>query len=737
MKNIFLVWASLILGAVFFVTGCDLAGTGAAVLTIQISAPANNARVFSNFTVSGTVAGPYRITNMVVEFQAENGDSQSKSVGITSSSNFSASFTVSNLGIYNVWAHTEDTGGNSGSTATNRFLVTEDASVILLLNSPTNNQEVASNFTVSGNIGGTSTVTQINIFALRKTGSTTYSSTTNTTNVTISGIDFSGSFIFNQYGSYLIWASALVSSNQTTNSERVLVQVVDDTVTLSITNPTTNLGITVTNVSNITISGTVDLNFGSVDGVYVTLSNSSGTLYRAASGIVNWSYSLAAVLKSGSNFVQVDALSPAGTAVSSGNIWMVYDESGPTNILSFTNNQIYTNTTVTLAGTSSDSESGVQEVFLSLTNAAFQSAGLSGSWSTNLTLSEGTYSVRVYSKNNAGVCSRTNSLEIDRYDQAVYVSLTGSDSAKGTKNQPVLSLQSAISRAVAVGITEIRVQSGTYEPGNGLNANQTGVILTNNNITLSGGWNSGFSTRTAHSVLSGKGLLTTIVSITSVTNIQIDGFDIIGGRNTSGQGAGIYASGVTEFLLANSLLSNHSAQYGGAIYLSGSTNVSLTGVGSSLVIRESQAGQDGGGIYITGGTNYALNNLTLYNCNAANAGGGVYANDAQALAILSGVFTNSYAGSDNAVIYVKGAGVDVSLKINGNTIGGNGTSGYGVFEGDEVNGLELKNNTFLKTSGHLGYFYRDPSYGDITSIVNLTEANIDGASGQVTGNTDL
>jgi len=339
--------------------------------------------------------------------------------------------------------------------------------------------------------------------------------------------------------------------------------------------------------------------------------------------------------------------------------------------------------------------------------------------------------------NKAGVYSLTNSVNVNVYQNSIYVTTSGSDSNPGTKNQPMRSIQAAVSRAVQIGMTEVRVSSGSYEPGSGINASGAGIVISNNNIALSGGWNNSFSSKSTHTVLNGKELLTTLIRVNAVTNVSIDGFDIIGGKNTSGQGAGIYATGVTGFLVENSVLSNHSAKLGGAIYIAGSTNVSLSGVGSPLVIAHSQAASDGGGIYLTGGNKYSLNNMTLYDCSAANSGGGVYIDDAKAVSVLSSVLTNSYAGSDNAVIYLTGAGTSVTLKINGNTIGGNGSAAFGVYEGTEINNLELKNNVFLVTSGKLGHFYYDPSYGNIDALANLTEANVDGVAGGVTGNSDL
>ena len=69
----------------------------------------------------------------------------------------------------------------------------------------------------------------------------------------------------------------------------------------------------------------------------------------------------------------------------------------------------------------------------------------------------------------------------------VYVATTGNDSNPGTAAQPMLTLQAAIDRAVALGVTDVKMAGGTY--------NVSTTINISNNVSIFGGYLADFLTR--------------------------------------------------------------------------------------------------------------------------------------------------------------------------------------------------------------------------------------------------
>ncbi|MCS7299349.1 MAG: hypothetical protein RMJ37_05260, partial [Spirochaetia bacterium] len=98
------------------------------------------------------------------------------------------------------------------------------------------------------------------------------------------------------------------------------------------------------------------------------------------------------------------------------------------------------------------------------------------------------------------------------FDNPVYVSPSGDDANDGlSKDRPVKTIQVAIQKAVATNRQNILIQSGVYSVGSGLNDSGSGVVISNNNIRLIGGWNSAFSSVVGYSELDGGGSLTHII----------------------------------------------------------------------------------------------------------------------------------------------------------------------------------------------------------------------------------
>ena len=91
------------------------------------------------------------------------------------------------------------------------------------------------------------------------------------------------------------------------------------------------------------------------------------------------------------------------------------DTNSPTVIItSPTNGQILfvsntTTTNITIIGTASDNK-GIKEVYISIDSSSFSLVGTTSTWSTNVTLSTGSHSVKAYAVDTSGNVSTTNSI---------------------------------------------------------------------------------------------------------------------------------------------------------------------------------------------------------------------------------------------------------------------------------------------------------------------------------------
>jgi parallel beta-helix repeat protein len=202
-------------------------------------------------------------------------------------------------------------------------------------------------------------------------------------------------------------------------------------------------------------------------------------------------------------------------------------------------------------------------------------------------------------------------------DNLIYVSTSGSDGNDGlSPSKPVRSLVKAVSIAKNIDPSipvEIKVTSGIYSNGNGLNSDKVGVVIDRHNITISGGWNSDFTSIVGKSELNGNRKLYHIVKVGNVTNIFLMNLLITGG-NANGsspddKGGGIYAS-----------------------------NVSYFSVGTSVVVSNNTASDKGGGIYLVDSQNNTISGLVILNI--ASAGGGICLESSKSNLLIGGIAGN-------------------------------------------------------------------------------------------------
>jgi hypothetical protein len=216
------------------------------------------------------------------------------------------------------------------------------------------------------------------------------------------------------------------------------------------------------------------------------------------------------------------------------------------------------------------------------------------------------------------------------------------------------------------------------------------VVLIDKNISLSGGWDTGFSAQGGASVIDGEGSRRSILVNNNVTS-TIDHFVIE--RGIASGGGGIYDNG-TLTLDHCSIISNTASSEGGGVFIqsTGTLNLNLTEVGNNQA-------NSGGGIFSYRGI-LNINNSTLHN-NFANGGGGI----------------NNLGGN---------------VSLNSSTISGNesGTMSGGGIRNEDEGTVILKNTIIARNSGDFG----PDCNGEFTSLgYNLIGDNSECTFGSSTG----
>jgi hypothetical protein len=193
----------------------------------------------------------------------------------------------------------------------------------------------------------------------------------------------------------------------------------------------------------------------------------------------------------------------------------------------------------------------------------------------------------------------------------IYVATNGSDLNSGTSTtSPLRNIQTALSNAAVLGYKTVYVSEGLYTNNDGLNPPVTGgftnsgVVITNDNIRLIGGWDITFTARAAghYSVLDGivdPGIkfLDRLILVMNSTNILIDGFLTRNGHaftpDTSfPKGGGIFFSNVSFSTLTNVVVSNNYGWLGGGLAFDHSFNNTIYGI-----FQNNSGGYGGGGFF--------------------------------------------------------------------------------------------------------------------------------------------
>jgi hypothetical protein len=248
-----------------------------------------------------------------------------------------------------------------------------------------------------------------------------------------------------------------------------------------------------------------------------------------------------------------------------------------------------------------------------------------------------------------------------------FVATSGNDSNDClTITATCASMNNAMTKASA-GDT-IKVALGTYSASSGEE-----VVLINKNLTLSGGWDEGFSAQSGRSIIDGQKTrrgITILQDIYSsiVVTATVDHFKIQNGYN-SNFGGGIY-NYFGILTINDSIISgNVSSYFGGGIANMGTLTITNTTISGNTAGDSRYYSGGGGGIENYGTATATLNNSTVSNnISVGDVAGGI---DTRGNGKLT--LNNSTISANT------GAGVSIftnTVTLNNSTISGNQTYGF-------------------------------------------------------------
>ncbi len=254
-----------------------------------------------------------------------------------------------------------------------------------------------------------------------------------------------------------------------------------------------------------------------------------------------------------------------------------------------------------------------------------------------------------------------------------YVTTQGSDANDClSPSTPCATINGAIGKAID-GDT-IYVSQGVFVRSSGVE-----VVLVNKDLTLTGGWDLGFTALSGYSELNGENLYRGI-TIQNELVVYLEGFNIYNGLSTEGSsgGGGIYLGGYSKLIASNLYIHNNSAgngidpvgPNGGGIFAEGSAGKLV--LNNSLVMSNF-AFQDGGGIYSYSKPLFLDNTRVIYNV-AMSDGGGISSESADLTLTNSDVSYNGSSNSDRGggIFHFAGYATIKDSKIRDNVTAGEG-----------------------------------------------------------------
>ncbi len=631
------------------------------------------------YTWNAGIAGNFTVTNVTV---STNGSSP---VSISPISSYGSTSYSDRTNVIRIFL-----AADSGKTAT--YILTNYIDTLpptLSITNPTNNTIVTNDYTligtVSDNFSGVSNV----FVSINDQGFLS---------ATLTGNGWSYPVIITSYGVYTNKVFAIDKIGNTTTTQTLFVER-KAAPTLTINDPQ---AVFYTAVGNIAVNYSFD-----IQGPYfVTNLNvmrngisvvEQTLLQKTANNVSTASFSL----NTGTNTIITTIFADSGIDATSTNI-VIYDSDAPVISVS----SPVANTSVTnlfsFSGTASDF-SGVRRLTF-LTNAGvWMTLSNTNNWSLTPILIHtnhlGIISEDVLSNITTNWISNLNVVDIPQ--GSVYVASWGQSNWSGSIYFPLNDLQTSVQTAVDLGLNTIKAEAATTTPGNGLNTNSisdlfSGLLITNNNLTLSGGWDSNFITNTEQTVFDGQASLKHGITIKNATNITLEHITLInnyenGTLVTNQIGAGLLLDNVSSITLFNLLVSNNlieSNGIGAGIGIKDSDHVIITNC--LISSNNTPTGGKGGGIAVLQSESISIDQVTIDNNTADIAGGGILLQTVTNVWINSTITNNRSYSNGGGISLVESTNVLLSSLFVYNTATFSGGGLYAISN----NGLYIENSLF-------------------------------------------
>ncbi|MBI4977405.1 MAG: hypothetical protein HZC28_07990 [Spirochaetes bacterium] len=208
--------------------------------------------------------------------------------------------------------------------------------------------------------------------------------------------------------------------------------------------------------------------------------------------------------------------------------------------------------------------------------------------------------------------------------QAIYVSSSGSDANSGLlPSAPKRTIDAALEKCPELGVTKIYTTAEIYSRGSGVLVGYDGLLITNHNTHLSGGWNSNFTLQNGITTVDIKKQLGRGITVLNVSNIRIENIAIRQGLLVTDYGAGVLMENVSNSVFTNLSVSDCllSSGRGAGFYMSNNIQNRLhvnvyNNKNSCATLNDS-----GGGIYMTDSYGVIISGAVFSNT-ALNYGGG-------------------------------------------------------------------------------------------------------------------
>ncbi len=379
---------------------------------IITSSPTNNATVSTNFVVNGSTYNANGISSARLYFCNTN-KAVTNYVSATMDGEpltiLSAPLSINNPDFYYIWFWASDAHNNVARGPIHMVKVTAPDPVdpdltapVLTISSPSNNQIVGSDITVSGTALDTNSGVQTVYISLNSNAFVT---------APLNSGNWSRSFTLTAPGLNSIKAYAVDNAGNISATNQIMVNYDASTPSVSISFPANGI---LTNVSSLNISGTASVQGSTISQVQLKV---NGAAYTSVTGTTAWSKSGVSLVQ-GTNTLIAKATAVNTKTAESSPVKVIVDTIAP---LAAINSPVDgsiiqgSSAMVTISGTAFDSGSGLEGIYLS-TGGSYVKISSSPNWSYAINLPAAAYTLSVYSKDKAGNKSSIDSISITIQD---------------------------------------------------------------------------------------------------------------------------------------------------------------------------------------------------------------------------------------------------------------------------------------------------------------------------------